>query len=665
MCTICSTFRPYTPDCDYTELTNPGWQNSIDETTNPTILGDLTSAETVALGQIISETLETPGDTHWYEITLEAGQWYAITLRGVDHDDSNGLPELPNPFVRLRDSDGVVVAEDDNGGVGTNALLQVQVASSGTYFIEVDTSTFNDTPGDYRLRINPVTPPSPVTAVQGFNWLDDSDPILVYFAQAGDIYNDFGDLYMATGTNAYEQGQIWSIFEGLEQFADIDFEITTNRQHADLQFATAILPTAFGSTDLGFFNFPDADGNGSFGILNNNSTFFPKWNTEPGGTLDAGGFMYSTVLHELGHGLGLGHPHDTGNGSTVMLGVENSENRGPFALNSAPFTVMSYTIGSVIAGETSDIAATGHAASFGALDIAALQAFYGVNTTHASSNDTYMLDDYNRVGSGAGYYTIWDTGGVDEIHYDGRKDAVIMLVDATLEYEFGGGGFLSYVDGVVGGRTIANGVVIENATGGEGDDRILGNEADNRLSGSGGADYIEGRSGQDVVLGGSGSDTLSGGADDDLVEGGNGNDTLEGGRGGDFLDGGKGDDTLLAGAGADMLEGGFGNDLLDGGNGNDILHGDGGNDILTGGSGSDIFVFTNNAGNDQIVDFNSTINREDIDLSDVTNITDYTDLQDNHMSVSGDHVIIDDGAGTVITLLNVNLATLGEADFIF
>jgi serralysin len=52
------------------------------------------------------------------------------------------------------------------------------------------------------------------------------------------------------------------------------------------------------------------------------------------------------------------------------------------------------------------------------------------------------------------------------------------------------GGYISSVAGIYGGFTIANGVVIEDAIGGSGNDSITGNEADNYLSGGSGNDYM-------------------------------------------------------------------------------------------------------------------------------------------------------------------------------
>ena len=45
----------------------------------------------------------------------------------------------------------------------------------------------------------------------------------------------------------------------------------------------------------------------------------------------------------------------------------------------------------------------------------------------------------------------------------------------------GGGGYVSKAAGVYGGFTVARGTVVENATGGDGDDTLWGNAADNVL----------------------------------------------------------------------------------------------------------------------------------------------------------------------------------------
>lgn len=598
--------------------------------TERSIPDDPSTTANLALGQSILDTLETAGDKDWFRIQLSAGDTVQFDLRGFDHDGSS-LESLSDSYLRLRDSSGSVIAYDDDGGDGLDSRLVHTVTTSGTYFVEVD-SFQSRYSGDYRLSAERVVPPSPVETIQGVNALDDSDTIFVYLAQNGDRYSRGGDTYIATGVNAFERQQIWSVFEGVEQFADIDFELTTDRSRADLQLATSVLPSSGGGTLLGFFYFPDSAGNGGFGVINNDSTSFPNWKSSPGGTLDTGGFMYSVIVHELGHGLGLAHPHDRGNGSERMGGVNAPDDRGDFDLNSAPFTIMSYNEGVPLAGVASTTASTGHAATFGALDIAALQAMYGANTTHAAGNNTYYLDDQHGVGSAAGYYTIWDTGGYDQIRYDGDKDAVIQLRPASLQNEDGGGGYMSYVSGVIGGRTIANGVAIEMAVGGSGNDTISGNPGNNTLKGRGGNDTLNGGHGNDILLGGGRVDRLFGQDGNDRLIGGRGADTLDGGEGTDTADyrashtgvqvylnketgvggdanrdrlisvenlyGSEYDDWLIGDSLANTISAAGGNDAIRGGAGADRLDGGAGDDTLVGGAGRDVFLFSTGDGSD-------------------------------------------------------------------
>ena len=75
---------------------------------------------------------------------------------------------------------------------------------------------------------------------------------------------------------------------------------------------------------------------------------------------------------------------------------------------------------------------------------------------------------------------------------------------------------MSYAYGIYGGFTIANGVTIENARSGSGNDMLTGNDAANSLSSGAGNDTLSGNGGNDVLVGGGGSDTLSGGAGADI-----------------------------------------------------------------------------------------------------------------------------------------------------
>jgi Ca2+-binding RTX toxin-like protein len=75
-------------------------------------------------------------------------------------------------------------------------------------------------------------------------------------------------------------------------------------------------------------------------------------------------------------------------------------------------------------------------------------------------------------------------------------------------------GAFSDVGGFRGNLSIALGVVIEDAVGGRGADRILGNAADNRLRGAAGADHVAGGAGNDLLTGNAGADRFIFGAGD-------------------------------------------------------------------------------------------------------------------------------------------------------
>ncbi len=242
------------------------------------------------------------------------------------------------------------------------------------------------------------------------------------------------------------------------------------------------------------------------------------------------------ILHEFGHAHGVAHPHDRGGGSEIMLGVSGSASYGVYNLNQGVYTVMSYNDAWDFHpdGESSYSIPgidNGWSGTLGAFDIAVLQARYGVHGNNGGDT-VYALTD---VTDDAFYQTIWDSAGNDTIAYSGALNAQIDLTAATLDYSATGGGAISFLNNVPGtaasaevkgGFTIANGVVIENATGGSGNDVLIGNGAANVLIGNAGNDTLMGRDGNDRIDGGSGNDRVYGGNGLDVVTLGAGNDVF-------------------------------------------------------------------------------------------------------------------------------------------
>ena len=327
-----------------------------------------------------------------------------------------------------------------------------------------------------------------------------------------------------------------------------------------------------------------------------------------------GNFDWRGHLHEIGHALGLKHPHETlKTGGFPKL---------PGEVDGHEFTVMSYRS---VAGAPLGLKnrADSHPQTYMMLDIAALQHLYGANYETYAGPTTYrwnpetgeMSIDGVRQGRPLGnkvFLTIWDGDGNDT--YDlSNYDTAVNLDLRPGRWSITSEAQRAVLDKSAPDTSLARGTVfnarlvdgdtrswIENAVGGGGDDTLLGNGAANRLDGRKGADALSGVTGDDTLWGGGGHDTLQGGQGKDVLHGGTENDSLAGDAEDDVLFGDSGDDTLLGGPDDDLLEGGTGNDLLDGGRGDDILRGGDGRDTYVVDSTADSVVELPGEGEDLV-----------------------------------------------------------------
>ncbi|HEV2815915.1 MAG TPA: M10 family metallopeptidase C-terminal domain-containing protein [Allosphingosinicella sp.] len=415
--------------------------------------------------------------------------------------------------------------------------------------------------------------------------------ITIYFAKEGDIFvsNDPTNpgLPPATITAvAIQDFEFEAVFDALGEFekvADIIYLEVDNRDDADFIYTSYQGTPGPGVSLLGSMSPPDESDEG----LAQFNSGDERWNERD---LEQGGFSFVTLIHEFGHGHGLAHPHDNGGHSGIMHGVEEESpfnyTTGDYELNQGVFTMMSYEDGwqSSPYGNAPTNVGYGYLGGLSAFDIAAIQDKYGVNENTAAGDNTYVLKDVNAAGT---YFTaIWDVGGNDSIVYGGTRNANIDLRAASLQYEFGGGGWVSYAFGIFGGFTIANAVVIENALSGAGNDTLIGNAV---------ANYIDGGAGVDQASGGAGNDSYVVDNVGDVV-------TELANEGTDVVYA-RSDYTLTAGShveflaaisqaatGAMQLIGNEFANAVYGNNGANFLDGGGGIDSMTGFGGDDKYV---------------------------------------------------------------------------
>ncbi|MBP7759740.1 MAG: type I secretion C-terminal target domain-containing protein [Alphaproteobacteria bacterium] len=346
--------------------------------------------------------------------------------------------------------------------------------------------------------------------------------------------------------------------------------------------------------------------------------------------LGLGEIGYATLLHELGHAVGLYHPHIENEVNNVLISITSKLGQNGEIIDNQKYSIMSYlTFGREytpggyaprdVSGDPESIVLYGdnnsrlEAYGLQILDIAALQELYQDRNYDVRVDDTlYSLGNgLGRDGTDSGsqvtaadkdnafIYTIWDGKGHDTIDASSfdTYSAKIDLRQGKFS-SIGTNGHTTSNQSLftwtapsdvvtatrdAGNVAIAFYTIVEDAIGTSHGDVLIGNAWNNRLEGGGGNDYIYG----DGVVYTADSDTgflgvdLLPGTDSD----GDGNLTN------DYVDPYRpawtdafgdnpiyaadlsGEDKLYGGAGADHLYGGAGNDIIDGGTGADKLYG--------------------------------------------------------------------------------------------
>lgn len=534
--------------------------------------GDNTTTATIGKTDLVTGLIDSAGDHDWYAINLNEGDGIDIFLRAA------GANPLSDPYVRVYDANGNLVAENDNSTGSLDSFLNFVASSSGTYYIDAGASG-NASTGTYELET--VRTNFPV-----FDYDQIADQLTTGYWGGGPFAWDVSDGIITYNIDALTaEGQylavqalnLWSDFTGIE------FVEEANANLAEMIFDD--------NQSGAFASWSNSGGT----IVSADVNVSTNWLSNYGTTLNS--YAFQTYIHEIGHALGLGHAGGY-NGSADYPDDAEYQN------DAWSTTIMSYF--SQLENEyfSSQGFTYAYINSPMAGDFVAVNLLYGAPTDTRLGNTTYGFnntsgrDIYDATQYSDSAYAVVDSGGIDTLNY--RFFSANQVINLNPET-------FSNVGGEIGNVTIVRGTIIENVRAGSGNDEVIGNAANNTIWGYDGNDYISGAAGSDWLFGGAGTDEIEGGSGNDYLRGETGADIMRGNAGEDDLRGGGGNDVMDGGADDDRLRGNDGDDQITGGLGADTIYGERGIDILSGGDGADIIyggnqrdVISGGEGNDAL-----------------------------------------------------------------
>lgn len=351
------------------------------------------------------------------------------------------------------------------------------------------------------------------------------------FMSAMPSYDPAHDEDSIQAPDAALQAAITAALQLWEDVANIDFVLADDDDTAPLfRFGTEVLPDPGDEFVSGYAYLPNATGPNGEGVEGDvwlNRGFFGYDDSATAG-FAAGTPVFATLLHEIGHALGLKHPFEppsvlppaTDNNLYTVMSYDPAPNGGILEVTETP-TGWDFLVEAGVDVWTPML-----------YDVSTIQALYGANAATRSGDTTYgtnVADGGFAFGIGQPFFlTIWDGGGTDTIDVshlalpsavDLRPGAFssigmseylgIYTPEGEAALPFGlfpvdvdvspWPPFPDLYDGT-SNLAIAKAAVIENAIGGTGADLIVGNASANGLAGGGGNDTLTGGAGADRFI---------------------------------------------------------------------------------------------------------------------------------------------------------------------
>ncbi len=293
----------------------------------------------------------------------------------------------------------------------------------------------------------------------------------------------------ASNYTAVEEGLYQSSMALWSAEANVTFVLTTNYASAGFQITRGTDKSAYATNTN---NSPVAVGGNvvgvtTTGLLSIDTSATPSFG--PLVSVNAGdGYPAGTIVHELGHVLGLGH-------AGPYNGKVNEATQQYSQYDTGLYSIMSYIDPKTTTSKyysSYSVAGTNWGAYTGpetpmSLDIAAIQNLYGLPTTTPLSGGQVFGYNSNITGALGSYFdftknttpvlTIWDAGANNTLDLSGYSAASTVNLNA---------GAFSSTSGLVNNIGIAMNTIVNTAIGGSGDDSFTVNSGADTIDGMGG-----------------------------------------------------------------------------------------------------------------------------------------------------------------------------------